>query len=310
MSGVKRGFTLTELLIVIGIIAALISILLPALATARRAAEQIKCATNLRSIGQYLNLFANEHRGYYPLGGHLYPDAATVPCTPINLGDATRQRYGYSDNGGGSFLATAMPAALAPYITDQRVRGDNWVDVDADIQAYGPLQDAFLCPSDELSINRMYVASEWIHDVYSNHYLNGWTSYGFNAEVFGWADNGASGGSGVIQHSRLRGHVSAIPNPTDTMLFCDIRGAYNVTEIYVHSAPLSLGDVYLGTSGTSGRGAFDGLRHHGTMNILYADGHVDNQPILNNGETFTSAPSNGVPSGGLMKVSMDVGFGS
>ncbi len=63
----RNAFTLVELLVVIGIIALLISILLPSLNKARQQANLIKCQSNLHSMGQALTIYESTYKGAIPL---------------------------------------------------------------------------------------------------------------------------------------------------------------------------------------------------------------------------------------------------
>ncbi len=66
----RRAFTLVELLLVVGVIAMLVGILMPALSSARRAAQSVKCLSNLRGIGQAMMLYAGEYKGAIPGSGN------------------------------------------------------------------------------------------------------------------------------------------------------------------------------------------------------------------------------------------------
>lgn len=78
----RRAFTLIELLVVIAVIAVLIGILIPSLASARREARAVPCAANLRAVGQAMAAYLNQSRTYP--ASYVYASEQTGPNWNMN----------------------------------------------------------------------------------------------------------------------------------------------------------------------------------------------------------------------------------
>jgi prepilin-type N-terminal cleavage/methylation domain-containing protein/prepilin-type processing-associated H-X9-DG protein len=277
----RKGFTLVELLVVIGIIALLISILLPAMNRAREQARQVVCLANTRQLGQAMMMHANEHRNHFPLAGELFANPKTGhpnDATPSELGDYKRVNYTYM-LAGGAIRVAPMPYALAPYL-GARIRTDDVNNAQWDYQ-HGPLIRLFTCPSNyeqtqagglQMSLFIMANKSGWFVPPLES-------SYAFNEAILGWADSPGGFGS----HSRERGNLSRMPHPADLVLLADAspRGidnwiVYN-DNVYVGN---SLLDFYYGrTTDPNDPKLFDKVRHFGNINILFCDGHGETMTI-------------------------------
>jgi prepilin-type N-terminal cleavage/methylation domain-containing protein/prepilin-type processing-associated H-X9-DG protein len=74
----RNAFTLVELLVVIGIIALLISVLLPALSKARGAAQAILCTSNLHQLGLAMTMYLPTNHGRFPNKTVMEADGVTL----------------------------------------------------------------------------------------------------------------------------------------------------------------------------------------------------------------------------------------
>jgi prepilin-type N-terminal cleavage/methylation domain-containing protein len=111
-----RGFSLVELLVVIGLVGLLLGLLLPAFSIARQYARRVECASNLRQIAALATGRATAHRGYLALDGEveISPEYSEPGSLAEGLSDPSRQRYAYTDDEGAASMSADPPTMESP----------------------------------------------------------------------------------------------------------------------------------------------------------------------------------------------------
>jgi prepilin-type N-terminal cleavage/methylation domain-containing protein/prepilin-type processing-associated H-X9-DG protein len=259
------GFSLVELLVVIGIIALLIAMLMPALSAAREHAQRVKCLATLRGISQAADLHVLNHYGYLPAAGHHW-DLIGGQLDPKGLADEEAKRYTYYlDNG------TRRPAPITVALALQMgldIRTDSRANLEEDLKR-SDLRERFHCPS---QIEPMRGLSErgpgWSAPLE-------YSSYVFNEALLGRREFYPTRSEPIL------GNVAKVKHSSQVFLAADgrPRGGLDgevlvISNMDDHDTFSSFVEhIYWGPE--FARGHLDYPRHGYRINVVFVDGHAE-----------------------------------
>jgi prepilin-type processing-associated H-X9-DG protein len=260
-------------LVVIGIIAMLIAILLPALGAARERANQLKCLATLRGISQAAELHVLTHQGYLPAAGHHW-DLIGGELDPKGLGDDAARRYTYYTDAGVQRPVPITVAFALQMGLDLRTDSREHLEEDLDRP---DLRDRFHCPSQTEPVRGLsQIGPGWISP-------REYSSYVFNEALMGRREFLPN------RSDPIQGHLVKVHRPTEVFLAADGRPRGGTPgEVIVipnttdHETLSSFVELNAWGPGVS-RGHLDYPRHGYRINVVFADGHAETLYMTDDG---------------------------
>ena len=280
---ISHGFALMELLVVIGIIALLLSILLPVLAAARRSSARTLCLSHQRELSTALLGRANAHEGYLPLAGRIELQEIVGPMhdLPALLHDSRRSRYEYNKQFGTPFPTFTVLAPFQVAVYRHLAPEDlDTTDGGREMKRFADSrhEELFQCPASGLRPEDWGRPAEaiWVgsQGFVNQNFLP--LEYGLNSGLMGFHHDQR------FAHRRLRGQLVRAGDASRVMLLGDADPRTVTSNTLTWSprldldGPSTLADMMteLATS-ASEQASFDAFRHDGYLNLVFADGHTE-----------------------------------
>lgn len=161
----RSGFTLVELLVVIGIIAVLVSMLLPVLSKAREAANRTACLSNLRQLGNLMRMYGVQYKDCCPLGTSIgNPSGVAYNATNLLLSYQISRTAGSGSEADSDTKSASNPNGIRwqqfGLLFPARLLGP--IELPGQSKAPNPMGKIFYCPSQTDSINAFnYPSNDW-----------------------------------------------------------------------------------------------------------------------------------------------------
>lgn len=208
--GGRFGFTMAELLVVVGVIALLIALLMPTLARAREQALLVRCQSNLRQIGLGVQMYANANRGRFPLASHTSAPIGWID-TLIPYGTIPAVRLCPVDQ---------RPSPRTSYLTNSFMQPlEPWID-------FNPISGATL-PGGR---SKAYLLLTEIKHPSTTVYIVESNDPGDHVHAVGWTTPDQVAGSIDVRRHRDRANYWYVDGHVESITWASIQQSFSATN--------------------------------------------------------------------------------